>query len=444
MKHLLIVFLVIFQNFNLAHAMPGDVTDADIASMQAAAAASANKGVIYTVPATQGYQASTNGLVKACEVAAESAKTACLASLSPKIQGAAAIIGGLISTVGMMKASSSQVCEKYSSAMKAAEVALAAYNGICTAMQASCETDCEVAVEGLRKDIPLIETAAKSAQASTMGMTAAQVETARLASITSNGEVTGAVSTSLGICKKYKWNLAAAGVGLTNMVKQSAMASACQKDTTVDCNADKYNPACRTVTDCGKAENQNQTACICQRTPNSPGCAGFTGMAINSQASTTNSNLASTDRGTGTYTPSANDSVAVTPGNAKNSGSAPASGAMGGGGGGLGSSGTGGVGGSANKVTGADANKVKGFNANILGGSEGGGGGGAFGGSSSSRSSGSQDSTYGAFMPGGKRDPAASVSKSSISNEVTASGSKSNFEKIREMYSAQQTSLMGN
>lgn len=231
-------------------------------------------------------------------------------------------------------------------------------------------------------------------------------------------------------------NLAAAGVGLMNVVKQSGMASQCQAQTATDCTKDPTNVACKTAAiDCTKAENSSNTQCICMANPASPGCAGYTGQSTAYPTASATTTPTATDSSTAVPNLGGVDS-GVTAGAASGSGSGSAAlgSSGGGGGGGLGSGGT-----NANaKAGGADGKKEK-MSANILSGYEGGGGGGGRGGGS-----GSVNSAYNAYLPGGAKDPSRGLASQTFGNgEVTAAGSKSNWEKVSERYMDNKPTLVG-
>lgn len=385
----------------------------------------------------------TDPVLLTCTQSAMSARSACLATLSPKIQGAAGMIGIILGAVGTLK-SPAQSCEKYNKAMKIAETALTAYNAICTAMQSSCETDCDAAIAKLSSDKTALAAKSTTLKAAPDPTAQSKLEATQIDTIDlpANTTAEGIIQKDLATCKKYKWNLAAAGVGLTNMIKQSAVSATCEGQTTVvDCAKDPYNAQCAKAMDCSKPENYQQTYCICQRSPNLPSCPGYNGVNINTQANTSpNSNNADTAKNPSM--PSLDSSSSIPVVNAKAGGGIGTSNnsgglltGLGGGSGGSGSLG-------AAKTGGADAKKEKTLNANILGGYDGGGGGGAGGTSSASRSLASENSAYKSYLPGGAKDPSSAVSK--FAAEVTGSGSKTNFEKVTDMMTEKRPTLLGN
>jgi hypothetical protein len=355
--------------------------------------------------------------VKSCESAGTYAKI-CLAEYSEHIQTAAGIIGTILTQVkNTQDMSAKDVCSKQKSANDTARKALLAYNAACALAQANCASACG----GLKKKME-----AETALFNT-GQTSGPIyEPAKLG-----------VEPQLQLCKGYMWNMAAAGMGLFSLLADSGKAIQCEtKTAAVDCKANPYDPSCATKMDCSKQENYQQTQCICQRNPNSSGCAGYAGTNINMPAGTTNVSTGKSPDGANINLGSADNGIPVAAGGSASGKGASSLGGAGGAGGGNGF----GVGGAGAKTGGADgAKKDKALNPNVLGGYDGGGGGGG-GGSRSSASL--PDSPYKEYLPGGKNDPKASV-KVFGNGQVTASGSKSNWEKVSERYTDNKPSLVG-
>ncbi|PIS11856.1 MAG: hypothetical protein COT73_01660 [Bdellovibrio sp. CG10_big_fil_rev_8_21_14_0_10_47_8] len=368
---------------------------------------------------------------KSCESAAKSAKTFCLASLSPSIQSATATIGmilGGVQTVVSMTAA----CSKLGEAMTIAQAALGAYNLACGTAQMSCSSSCRALDKSITTTITTVEAVPippLSPIAATLeAQKADDLEQLKAYQIKAKGVGDN--------CDGYKQNLAAAGLALTGVVTQMLMSKQCKKKTNVDCTTDPFNVACTNV-DCSKPENIAKTTCICAKAPNTSGCPGYNGQAssgsvpVGGSGSTTdgseNSDLAAMPSlGNGGLDGFGN----IKPQSASGSGSG--GGASGGGGGG-GFSGGGG----------ADKNATatqKALNPNILSGYEGGGGGGGggrFGGSSGS------DSPYGAYLPGGLKDPKRGLAGTFGQGQVTGAGSKSNWEKVSDRYRDSKATLLG-
>jgi len=379
---------------------------------------------------------SVNGAITSCDSAAEKAHYACLANLSPKIQTAGAMIGGLLGAAKVAK-SSSESCGKYNEAMKIAETALLAYNSLCTGAMVYCNSVCSGSIttnKGAEAAVRTeIDSLARAVDPDKTEIAKAQADVTLLES------TNGALGVRIKTCSAFKMNLAAAGVGLLGVITQSKAQSGCQTDTTVaDCTKNPQNPLCKTGIDCSVASNAGDTQCICQRAPNSQGCPGYNNQQSGIAPTKTNTDgMASTEKadyGTPSVGGGADSKVAA-PGASGSGGSAMGGGSGGGGGGGLGGSGGAGKAGAAD----SKANANKGLNPNILSGYEGGGGGGGGRGGS-----GRPDSAYNAYLPGGAKDPNRGVaSKTSGNGEVTTAGSKSNWEKVSERYKDNKPTLMG-
>lgn len=395
-------------------------------------------------------QAKTASALAACTSNANIARTACTLGLSPKLQTAGAVIGGILGAVKSMR-STSEACEKTNKAMDIAQKAIAAYNAACGAAMLYCESTCEKAQMALSADLKIFNSRLPPLQGAVgAGDVTASDEILLLQKdIGMSSSKNPEVGVVLKTCENYKLNLAAAGTALVGMIQQSSLSAGCVKDTTVDCSKDKYNTACRTVVDCGKSENANQTYCVCQRTPNAAGCSGSGSGSSFAQGTGAGSNgaIEGSSRGDGSYSPSSDSSIAVQTTASKLSASGSSSAKGSGSSASLGgdSSGSGGNSGSmgsgSQKTSGTDVQKAKGLNTNILSGYDSGGGGG-FGGSSI-RSTASQDSQYRAYIPGGSKSALPNSGSLGSSKEVTASGAKSNWEKISEMYSSKQSSFLG-
>jgi hypothetical protein len=445
---------------DLRHVEPVEITQQQDGAAAASTPPAGNNGTapqaseapMYKSKMGASLSAGTAASVKSCQSAASSARTACLASLSPSIQTAAGLIGGILSTIGMAK-STSESCGKYNKAMDIAQKALTAYNTMCTAMQTTCESSCMETTTRLKNDRTSLTNAAnvEDQQALVLlesgivnpGATQAahelqaDAQVVRGPDLTSLSDSEAKITKDLGTCRNYKWNLAAAGIGLTNVLKQSAASKACTTaTTTVDCTKNPYDASCAKVADCSKAENAQQTTCICQRNPTAPGCPGYTGSSTGMQAGgPTPSSGTSADKSAGPHTTASG--VDTTPISTNGSGAGGSGSSLGGAGGGGAGGGLGGNG--SQKVGGADGSKKdKALNANILSGYDGGGGGGGGGGS---RSAASVNSPYNAYVPGGEKAAKAAI-QGYANGQITLSGSKDNFAKVREQAIQQTPTLL--
>jgi hypothetical protein len=414
-------------------------------SQSAAEAALARLSQIQFVPKSTTYNTinptpQIKAQIEKCRSAASLAETACIGNLSPHIQTAAGVLGGLLTMVNKAKMSTSESCEKYSGGLATAEKAIAAFNLACSAAQWNCDSSCTALMQitktaALQKMLPPPD--GISVALETNYYTADQAQLNSMQADFKNQE---------GICQGYKINIASAGVTLLGMLAQTGLQKTCgDATTTLDCKDEKNkaDPKCATAAmkvDCSLEANVNTTGCICERNPNLKGCPQASGLSGPSAPNfngtvTNNDNLPTPKPPTLTAGPEA-------PGiGAPSSGSSPGSSGLAAGGGGGGSGGGGGFGTGNSAKAGSADGKTKALNTNILSGYDGGGGG---GGGSRGGSGRGDDSAYKAYLPGGAKDPSRGLASKTFGNgEVTAAGSKSNWEKVRERYQDNKPSLMG-
>lgn len=179
---------------------------------------------------------------------------------------------------------------------------------------------------------------------------------------------------------------------------------------------------------CTEAAYENTTQCLCYKNPLTQGCPNATTASGSSTFGATATTPGTTGTGTALVVGSDGGS-GVTPGTA---GAADAGGAPppSGGGSGLdgGSADPGGAGGAG--AAGAAGSKT---NPNILGGVSGGGsGGGGFNGGAAEKLQ--------AYLPGAAKDPNAAGT--AANSQVTAPGGKSNWEKVRDRYIDDRSTLL--
>lgn len=358
-----------------------------------------------------------NGLMTKANESAATASTWCMAE-SPKIHAGMLLVNGALSGVSIMK-NMTDACSKFNKAVQLGQAAMTAYSATCTAVKYLCESNTSAAMT------KLIE--AKGA-CSTFVETSAKIKSAE----TLLGQM-------IATCNAYKLTLGSAVAGITSLLQQSGMMGKCEKALTIaNCATDPTNPQCPQPLDCTKAANAQNANCICLANPNSLGCPGA--VASNSVAPTFGTGSSSSRLATDKIDPGQYDGTGGADTNliSPSSGSTPSGGSLGAlspGGGGSGGSGIGTGAGDKPK-----ADQKKGLNANILSGIDGGGGGGGFGGS---RSNSAGNSALKAYMPGGAKDPSRNLASQTFGNgEVTAAGSKSNWEKVRERYVENKSSLM--
>ncbi|MCE3010715.1 MAG: hypothetical protein LW875_08885 [Proteobacteria bacterium] len=392
-----------------------------------------------------------HSLGPACQTALKAAGYACIGTMSSPIRTAAALVGGLATFASTM--SPKDVCKKQKDTLSQVGTLMAAYNTACSAGMMYCNSACgkfAAAQAKATEACTAATTACPGEAAGSLGMVASECPKIKvvLGAVAKAQAATGEASKE---CAEYKFNLMAAGAGLISIIAEKGKAAGCEKDTQVVCAPGDNSPFCQGINgntqanvDCSKEENANNTKCICQKAPNTPGCPGAAmggdsgGLRNASRNSGPSSGAAP---GTGKKDNVSFDSFQPTISPTGGSGGGGSSAGVGNGGGGSAGGSVGGSGGG----SGADNAKKKAFNTDIMGGLDGGGGGGnggggGFGGSGNDPSS----SAYKAFMPGGAKDPTRSVAAQGAgSKEVTLGGGKSNFEKVRERYSENYSGLLG-
>lgn len=357
--------------------------------------------------------ATYNGTVTDCINASSTASHMCMANTSPKIHMGIVAVGGLMAGIAMMK-SMQDSCNKFNDAMKVGQLALTAYTTSCSIVQARCDSACGISAKAL---------AAVKSTCLTSPPPSLPAATTNLTVVT-------------GKCEGYKTSMMVAGAGIMSMLQQSGLMGKCEKAVAaVDCAKDPTNKECPQAMDCTKAANAGNAVCICKVNPSAPGCGGAMANNNNNAPVGNAGRPTAADLGAGdigNYTPTGSSDGLISPTGGSTAGGASLGGGAGSGGGG------GGAGGGSGSAKEKDAAKKAGLNANILGGYEGGGGGGSRGGGGSGNS-GLKD-----FLPGGARDPNRNIAAQGLANrEVTASGSKSNWEKVSDRYRDNQRSLMG-
>ena len=365
-----------------------------------------------------------NTKINHCKLSAQAAKYGCLSVSSPWIAKAIAIAGGLTSVIGQ-STSAGDACKKIDSTMKNVQNALTAYNVACGGAMAICNHSC--AAVGAAMAACDTAAAAAAATAVAAGDMSAGYDSAAL---TANLPAVGvAVKEQLTVCGiDYKWNLASAGLTLVTAITAQKSASGCEAATKTENN--------QNIVDCSDAKNKNNTTCICMRSPGAAGCGNanlFSGTPTvggSGNSGTGDPSLTVPTGGDGGGDGAANPLAGLGHGSSGGGGSSLAPGSGGGAGGGAGGSGSGTDG--KEKTGGA-----KGLNTNILSGTDSGGGG--------SRGS-SGGGSYQAYLPGGAKDPnrnlASQTPASALAAQVSAAGSKSNWEKVNDRYREAKTSLV--
>ncbi len=359
---------------------------------------------------------------KSCTKVQGTAAYACLENLSPAISGATGPIG-LLAAAGSGVSSATGSCDTVSKIMDIANMALTLYNTACSAAKASCALSCNGAVTAL-ESIDKLNKSDKCppTNPACSAHPAAQnvLSQALRKELDTGNTLSMAGKKKLCTGKYVELGISALG-GIAAVVMAMGQADNCEKETEA------------ATLDCTKPEQASTPTCLCQANPRLQGCAnGLQKVGDAAGAGGIGSTKASTSN--------ADDSGPVIPGGGgldieRDPAAASSAGATGGGSGsGIGASGL-----SGNSANAAGGGKGRtGFDTNILGGS-GGGGGGGWG---KGFSAGSANSKLGAYLPGGAKDP--NMNGNGGANEVTGQGGKSNWEKVRDRYRDNKTSLLNN
>lgn len=343
--------------------------------------------------------------IEGCWAKAQEANKKCWESESPKIKDAVATINVLLT--GASQLGMADACSKYKKAMDVASLAMSAFSAQCAYFKYQCETACTAS------------TAAINTQ-----LAASSITPARTKQLTAEKRwAAGAIAE----CGSYAVQIASAGAGLVTLLKNSSQAKQCENATAkttqqVDCNLQK---------------NFQNVKCICERTPQAPGCAGVNSLntggsgTTSVSAKTTSSKKEDTSEG----------GIKTNVGEDRNGFAEKASlENIGGGGSGAAAGAAGGGSGSGSRSAAADGGKGKGLNPNILSGDSGGAGGGGFRSANSGGYDVPANSAYRAYMPGGEKDPSRGMASQKI-EEVTGSGGEDNWKKVRERYNENRPRL---
>lgn len=393
------------------------------------------------------------------------------------------IVSSLTVIQGLMSAASgiTNACNNFAKAMDIAKKAMALYTTACTAAQVACNTKCGGALGAvktlastLKTQQAAITTACTAAASNNPGAVAdcnsvqSQI-TALIASVSK--EITPevqptSVATKEKICKVDVLSiLGTAIINIGSLAQSQAQADQCKKDAEIaakscDKPENKNNDNCIKcelaeykdhekckkieVVVCDQPENQDKPICICKANPRAVGCEGIStslatlsnmntgGTAASSR--TPSGNIATNSLGATTAT----DAFPKSKSGSGTDGSGSSS-SMGGGGGGS----SAGLSGSSAAVDGnkkdkaSDASKLS---ANILDSGSGGGGGGyrgSYGGDYASANYRDQLKKY-----ANKNGIKAKLAGNSWSDQVTGTGGKSNFDKVKTRYQENKSSLL--
>lgn len=377
----------------------------------------------------------------ACTKSQATASWLCREKTSPKLQETMNSINMMASLISGVAVKDS--CDTMGKIMRLGQAGLTAYTVACSAARATCESSCSSVYTNLQRILasPLIKNPA-------MGELA-QGHLNQIKGIANKDNGVGdanenkAVSLKNQACTyEYTNMIVNAGVGIASLISSFKQASAC--GDAADGTAVATTPTAAVKATCEKPENAQLPECLCLANPRLPGCANTLQKA--GEASSSNfSAMSSPNAGSGS-TGGSGSGIDLSsdpnrdPASANKSADSSGVGApAGGGGAGLGGGG-GGFGGGAAGAGGAG--EKKGLSANILGGGSGGGGGGGSWGSGGSSSS--DNAKLRPYLPGGEKDPNKMAGQQNWTKEVTGQGGKSNWEKVRDRYRDNNSSLLKN
>lgn len=417
---------------------------------------------------------------QACFGIFETTKKMCFTEENENISSSIAVIQGLMAVASGV----TNACNNFAKAMNVAKMGMAAYTAACGAAQVACNSKCGAAEKSLND----FGTALKAAEA---GIAGCLTEAGLKKSNTVTFEIGIAMETACSAAKgaitqvsakiQPEWTASGAtitakasvckisvpemlGTALINLgaiAQGMAQSDQCKADAEAqaactnpanaqraDCVAaaactnpvNKDRADCKSlIVDCGMSENTDKPICICKANPRMAGCEGVsTSLATNSALGAGNaSGLGSSRLPNGGLVNAPALAATGAPFEIPKNGNGT-DGSGGSGGGGASSAGlSGGSGGSPEKTS-ADGSKDAG-NANILS-TEGGGGGGfksGFGGYSSPE----YRDKLKSFA--NKNGIGAKIAGNGWKNQVTDTGGKSNFEKVKTRYQENKSTLLG-
>ena len=385
---------------------------------------------------------------KTCVTGQKVAAYACLSNLSPNIQDAVAGINTLAAAASASSVNDS--CSTFGKAMGVAQAALTAYTAACGSAKGYCGWYCSSSRDAVKKLNEALSNKGITCkiqpdQSGTCnGQLPAYVTLQTTMKKLANMELVTtdikSISGKTEVCTgKYVQLALSAATGIYGIVNALKQGKSCDEASSADSST-----ATSTAETCAIEANANLPECICLKNPMLEGCGSVAAKASMSSTGSGLSALSATGSGTGTdgltaadlATGSTTSTAARDP--SSSSGSTGVGAPTGGGGANL--SGSGGFGGGASGTD--DKSGHKALDTNILAGSGGGGGGGGGmwgGGSDSSDKSGLRS-----YLPGGAKDPLKMGGQQNTSKEVTGQGGKSNWEKVRDRYQDNKSSLLNN
>jgi hypothetical protein len=385
-----------------------------------------------------------------CLSSQAAASKVCLEETSPKLQETLNAVNVIIS--GLSSVAVQDACSTIGKALDVAKMGLTMYTATCGALRGTCEMLCSSSAGGLTElkaatdaatpscmpDVVMDPTAATRCSA-LIGQFAG-LKADLLAAIAPEAvpENKKSIAGKSKLCTySYADLILSAGAGILSIINSAKQANQCQKDSAAADPAAAAVPTDLAVK-CVMEQYKATEECICYFNPRLTGCANSL-EKMNSSADSSMGSAVGAARGPSGTTAGLNADAGATDVNTNGSGSDGGSGGPGaptGGGSGIGGGGGGGDGmGRGNSGSGRS-----GLDANILAGTGGGGGGGGGWGSRG----GAGGDKYREYLPGGKKDPKALAGQEAWAKEVTGSGSKSNWQKVRDRYIDNKSTLLGN
>ncbi len=376
---------------------------------------------------------------QACADKAETAEFICRENTNPDIVKALPLIQAGMAT---LSGGVNDACSKFAQAMDIANKALLAYQAGCSAAKALCQLKCSDAEKILKNGSTAATKACEGIPPTSDNIVKRENCNAALTEFNNakdadlNASTRDSVAKHYAGCASYGAQLASAVVGAIGVINSMQQSNKCDKKTQVATPTPAATPVDCTI----EVNRLNNQTCICKAAPRTPGCAG--GLDNNLNANRADIMGASEMGG---YTPGKVDGAdagvdgstgdflgGASSGDGRSSGpGAP----VGGRGAGIDGGGAfGGAGSSAAQKSGS------GLNTNILGGEGGGGGGGrgGYGGRSD------DDKALRDYLPGGQKDPNGNQIAGHGGNKgITTPDGKSNWEKVRERYRENNSSLLG-
>lgn len=378
-----------------------------------------------------------------CHTAQNKAASICLECNNSSLAGTLGMANTIMAGAGAMGVSDQ--CSKVGKAMTIASAGLSAYSAACGLVKAGCGMTCGRATKGLSG----MKNASESLTllcTPTPGPTV-KAGIAKCSELTSklNGNKTqlvAAINKELAVgtlgtvagkgerCAREYGKLAISALaGAAQLVNSAKQAEQCKKETEATAQAAADAPL-----DCKDAKNASMPECICELNPRNPGCSNGLSKSASGFDSPFDGRLPTSESSPDT---TIGDIKPIDTGGGLGIDGKPSAGASGAAAAGGGSGGSfGGGGGSDGSAAAAGAGGEQ-YPAGYSMDASGGGGGGGW-----NSGTGSEENLE-KFLPGGKEDPNA-MAGNEFPSDVTTESGKSNWDKVRDRYSDNKRSLMGN